>query len=171
MWSGDHADIGRQAAAYLAGASPSGPAAIAGFGAAAEFALNGLDERARRLAELRDGLEAGIRAHAADCIIHSAESPRLVNTTFFSLPGLKAETAQIAFDLEGIAVSAGSACSSGRIGPSHVLQAMGKDANLGGIRISIGHKTTADDIDRFLAVFDKINAKREKNTQEKGSLV
>lgn len=147
------------------------PAAIAGFGAAAEFALDGLDERARRLAELRDRLEAGVLARAADCIIHSAESPRLVNTIFFSLPGLRAETAQIAFDLEGVAVSAGSACSSGKIGPSHVLQAMGKDANFGGIRVSIGHETTAEDVERFLAVFDKINAKREKNTQEKGSLV
>ncbi|MDA4847797.1 cysteine desulfurase family protein [Hoeflea poritis] len=147
------------------------PAAIAGFGAAAALALNELDENARRLAELRDSLEAGIRAGAADYVIHGADSPRLANTTFFSLPGLKAETAQIAFDLEGVAVSAGSACSSGKVGPSHVLQAMGKDANLGGIRVSIGHATTAEDVDRFLTVFDKINAKREKNTQEKGALV
>ncbi|WP_136657218.1 cysteine desulfurase family protein [Nitratireductor sp. XY-223] len=147
------------------------PAAIAGFGAAAEFALAGLEERAVQLAELRDMLEAGVRTRAADCIIYSAESPRLVNTTFFALPGLRAETAQIAFDLEGAAVSAGSACSSGKVGPSHVLQAMGEDAGLGGIRVSIGVETTHEHIDRFLSVFDKINAKREKNTKENEALV
>ncbi|WP_419913353.1 cysteine desulfurase family protein [Hoeflea sp.] len=147
------------------------PAAIAGFGAAAEIASIGPDEKARHLGELRDRLEAAVKARAADCVFYSAESPRLANTSFFSLPGLKAETAQIAFDLEGIAVSAGSACSSGKVGPSHVLAAMGEDAVLGGIRVSIGAETTPADIDQFMMVFDKINAKREKNTKENGALV
>ncbi|MCY6380631.1 cysteine desulfurase family protein [Hoeflea prorocentri] len=147
------------------------PAAAAGFGAAAEQALNDLEANARKIAADRDRLEAGIRQMAPDCIIHAGESPRLINTTFFSLPGLKAETAQIAFDLEGIAVSAGSACSSGKVGPSHVLAAMGKDADLGGIRVSIGLETSDAELTEFLRVFGKINEKRDKNRKEKTALV
>ncbi|MEX3009157.1 cysteine desulfurase family protein [Hoeflea sp. TYP-13] len=147
------------------------PAAIAGFGAAAAFVSTDLAARSDGIRQMRDELEAGILACAPDCIIHGAESPRLVNTTFFSLPGLKAETAQIAFDLEGVAVSAGSACSSGKVGPSHVLAAMGQDADLGGIRVSIGAESTQGEIRRFLEVFAKINEKREKNRQENGALV
>ena len=92
--------------------------------------------------------------------MHGAAADRLANTSFFSLPGLKAETAQIAFDMEGVAASAGSACSSGKIGLSHVLAAMGADAELGAIRISLGHVHTDSDISRFLDVFQTINARR-----------
>ncbi|MCP4317178.1 MAG: cysteine desulfurase [Hyphomicrobiales bacterium] len=147
------------------------PAAIAGFGAAAAFASTNLEARAADIKQLRDALETGISGIAPDCLIYGADVPRLVNTTFFSLPGLKAETAQIAFDLEGVAVSAGSACSSGKVGPSHVLKAMGQDVDPGGIRVSIGAQTTEADIDRFLEVFTKIDGKREKKRQENGALV
>ena len=104
---------------------------------------------------------------APDCHIFAADVPRLPNTSFFALPGLKAETAQIAFDLEGVAVSAGSACSSGRVGPSHVLAAMGEDVEPGGIRVSVGDQTTQQDVDRFLTVFAKIDDKRDKKRKEK----
>jgi cysteine desulfurase len=84
---------------------------IAGFGAAADAAQEGL-AGIGRIAALRDALEAGLRDQAPDVILHGMAVDRLSNTSFFSLPGLKAETAQIAFDMEGVAVSAGAACSS-----------------------------------------------------------
>src|SRR5262249_58218139 len=82
---------------------------------------------------------------------------RLPNTTLFSLPGLKAETAVIAFDLEGIAVSSGAACSSGKVQPSHVLAAMGVDPALarGAVRVSLGPTTTESDVDRFIDAWIK----------------
>lgn len=132
---------------------------IAGFGAAADVAreaLTGIE----RVKTLRDYLEARLSALAPDVIIHGASVDRLANTCFFSLPGLKAETAQIAFDMEGVAVSAGAACSSGKIGTSHVLSAMGADAELGAIRVSLGHDHTEDDVERFLNAFTAINTRR-----------
>lgn len=133
--------------------------AIIGFGAAADEAAKGLSDVAV-VAALRDQLEAGMRASAPDVIIHGAGEPRLANTSFFSLPGLKSETGQIAFDLEGIALSAGSACSSGRVGESHVLSAMGFDQKLGALRISLGPTTTKSDVDRALAAFGRIAGRR-----------
>lgn len=132
---------------------------IAGLGAAADVALEALAD-VQSIQALRDRMEAGMRALAPDLIVHGAASDRLANTSFFSLPGLKAETAQIAFDMEGVAASAGSACSSGKIGRSHVLAAMGADADLGAIRISLGRVHTDSDISRFLDVFQTINARR-----------
>jgi cysteine desulfurase len=85
---------------------------------------------------------------------------RVANTSFFSLPGLKSETGQIAFDLEGIALSAGSACSSGKVGQSHVLTAMGFDAGLGALRVSLGPATVEADVERFLAAFSRIAGRR-----------
>ncbi|PWW04317.1 cysteine desulfurase [Hoeflea marina] len=134
-------------------------AAIIGFGAAAIEAMAEAAASAT-LRVIRDRIEARIRALAPDVIIHGAEAERLANTIFFSLPGLKAETSQIGFDMEGIAVSAGSACSSGKVGTSHVLAAMGADDRLGAIRVSIGHSTTDGDVDRFLAAFETINSRR-----------
>ena len=133
---------------------------IIGFGAAADAAVNGMEERAAAITGLRDRLEAGMRTTAPDVIIHGQDGPRLCNTSFFSLPGLKSETGQIAFDLEGIALSAGSACSSGKVGESHVLAAMGFDAALGALRLSIGPATTESDIDRALTAFGRIASRR-----------
>ena len=133
------------------------PAALAGFAAAARAASAGPAEGVERL---RDRLEAGMRAVANDVIVHGARVERLCNTTFFSLPGLKTETGQIAFDLEGIALSAGSACSSGKVGQSHVLTAMGFDAGLGGLRVSLGPSTGEADVERFLSAFGRIVARR-----------
>jgi cysteine desulfurase len=136
------------------------PAAIAGFGAAAREAKALLDERAAAVAARRDRLEAGMRALAPDMIVHGDGVPRVCNTLFFSLPGLKAETGQIAFDLEGVAVSAGSACSSGKVGQSHVLSAMGCDPSLGALRISLGPTTGDDEVERCLSVFARIAGRR-----------
>ena len=74
----------------------------------------------------------------------AGDAERLPNTTFFAIAGIKAETAQIAFDLAGVALSAGSACSSGKVGPSHVLKAMGHGDDAGALRVSIGHSTGDD---------------------------
>ncbi|OWV78761.1 cysteine desulfurase [Rhizobium sp. R635] len=134
--------------------------ALIGFGAAAETVLQDLGERNAAIAALRDRLEAGMRAAAPDVIIHGAGGPRVANTIFFTLPCLKAETGQIAFDLEGVALSAGSACSSGKVGESHVLTAMARDAKLGALRISLGFSTTEEDIDRAIAAFAKIACRR-----------
>ncbi|MET4761393.1 cysteine desulfurase [Bradyrhizobium ottawaense] len=101
-------------------------AGIAGFGAAVKAALQTLSEDAEQVATLRNRLENGIRG-IAGATIFSDEVKRLPNTVLFTAPGLKAETAVIGFDLEGIAVSSGSACSSGKVQPSHVLSAMGYD--------------------------------------------
>lgn len=133
-------------------------AAIAGFGAAARLALAGLAEigsvRARR-----DEIEAMIAALVPDAEIFGRAAGRLANTTFFAIPGMKAETAQIAFDLAGIALSAGSACSSGKVGPSHVLEAMGH-ADAGALRVSIGAATAPEDVELFRQALAAIAARR-----------
>lgn len=133
---------------------------VIGFGAAAAVAAKNLEIEAARLCALRARLEDGMRVSAPDVIIHGEDVARVGNTTFFTLPGLKAETGQIAFDIEGIALSAGSACSSGKVGESHVLTAMGRDPKLGALRISLGHATDEADIERTLAAFAKIAARR-----------
>ena len=104
-------------------------------------------------------LEAGIRAVAAKAVIFGAEVPRLPNTTLFSLPGMKAETAVIAFDLEGVAVSSGAACSSGKVAPSHVLAAMGAVPELarGAIRASLGYATSDEDVGTILKAWAKLS--------------
>jgi cysteine desulfurase len=85
-------------------------------------------------------------------VIFGASAERLPNTTLFGVPGLKGETAVIAFDLDGVAVSSGAACSSGKVQPSHVLAAMGVEPELtrGAVRVSLGGTTRETDIDRFL---------------------
>ncbi|MDX8529461.1 cysteine desulfurase family protein [Mesorhizobium sp. VK25A] len=134
-------------------------AGIAGFGAAARVALTGLAEM-EAIAGRRDEIEAIVTELAPDAEIFGNDAPRLANTTFFAIPGIKAETAQIAFDLAGVALSAGSACSSGKVGPSHVLKAMGHGESLGALRVSIGRATGAEDIEVFRAALAGIVARR-----------
>ncbi|KQY14458.1 cysteine desulfurase family protein [Rhizobium sp. Root482] len=136
------------------------PAAIAGFGAAARVAVENLEERMVPVLAMRDRLEQAMVALAPDVVIHGRDGHRLANTSFFTLPGLKAETGQIAFDLEGVALSAGSACSSGKVGQSYVLAAMGHDPGQGALRISIGPSTSEAEIDGVIAAFGKIAARR-----------
>ncbi|RWN68813.1 MAG: cysteine desulfurase [Mesorhizobium sp.] len=135
------------------------PAAIAGFGAAAREALIGL-KSIDAVARHRDEIEAIVKTLVPDAEIFGTGAPRLANTTFFAIAGIKAETAQIAFDLAGVALSAGSACSSGKVGPSHVLKAMGHSDSLGALRVSIGHATSAEDIELFRAALADIASRR-----------
>jgi len=134
-------------------------AGIAGFGAAARVTLAGLDD-IDTVSRRRDEVEAIVTELAPDAEIFGNGAPRLANTTFFAIPGVKAETAQIAFDLAGVALSAGSACSSGKVGPSHVLKAMGHGDSLGALRVSIGYATGAGDIEAFRAALAGIVARR-----------
>jgi cysteine desulfurase len=134
-------------------------AAIAGFGAAALAASRSFEVDATRMRELRDRLEQGLRATTPTVVIFAAEVERLPNTTLLTLPGMKAETAVIAFDLEGVAVSSGSACSSGKVAPSHVLAAMGVGSGLarGAVRVSLGATTTENDVERFLRAWINVS--------------
>jgi cysteine desulfurase len=133
-------------------------AAIAAFGAAAAAVKTNLAAEIRHMAALRDGLERALRALTPDAVIFGVEAERLPNTTLVALPRGKAETLVIGFDLDGIAVSSGSACSSGKVAPSHVLAAMGVPGELarGAIRVSTGPRTTNAEIDRFLEVWKKL---------------
>lgn len=130
---------------------------IAGFGAAAKAALDTMAGDAIRLEGLRTRLESGLR-QTPGAMVFSDEAPRLPNTTLFTVPGLKAETAVIGFDLGGIAVSSGSACSSGKVQPSHVLEAMGFGPEIakGAVRLSLGWSTADADIDRCLEAWRKL---------------
>ena len=132
-------------------------AGIAGFGAAATAAMAGLMAESRRLEDLRERLEQGLR-QTGNTVIFSDSVQRLPNTTLFTVPGLKAETAVIGFDLAGIAVSSGSACSSGKVQPSHVLEAMGFDGEIakGAVRLSMGWSTQDADIDRCLEAWRRL---------------
>ncbi|MCJ9731699.1 cysteine desulfurase family protein, partial [Bradyrhizobium sp. PRIMUS42] len=132
-------------------------AGIAGFGAAVKVALQTLSEDTEQMATLRNRLENGIRG-IAGATIFSEEIERLPNTVLFTAPGLKAETAVIGFDLEGVAVSSGSACSSGKVQPSHVLSAMGYDPVVaqGAVRLSLGWSTEPEDINRALEAWRKL---------------
>lgn len=140
-------------------------AAIAGFGAAAGHASAVLAD-AGCVAGLRDRLEAGILNLSPGATIFGREAPeRLPNTVFFAVPGVSTETAQIALDLAGIAVSAGSACSSGKVGPSHVLAAMGYGVRESGLRISMGPATTDAAIARVLEVLARLCEKARRREE------
>jgi len=132
-------------------------AGIAAFGAAVRAAMAALEEDAARLQGLRKRLEEGLR-QTPGVIVFSEGAPRLPNTTLFTVPGMKAETAVIGFDLGGIAVSSGSACSSGKVQPSHVLAAMGVGPELaqGAVRLSLGWSTSEADIDLALQAWRKL---------------
>ena len=139
---------------------------IAGFGAAAKAVIAGLPDMTK-IAELRRFLEAGLRQHN-DVTVFAADASRLPNTVLFGAPGLRAETAVIGFDLEGISVSSGSACSSGKVQPSHVIEAMGFGPELtrSGIRVSLGWETTETDVERFLEAWKKLARSLIKQSDE-----
>ena len=128
--------------------------AIAGLGTAATLATGKLAADGERIAALRDRLEREILARVPNTTVNGAVDRRVPNTTNISFEGVEAESLLIALDLEGIAVSTGSACSSGTLEPSHVLKAMGLDPHdtQNAIRFSLGFSTTADDIARVVAL-------------------
>jgi cysteine desulfurase len=142
-------------------------AGIAGFGAALKAAMGSREGNVSRLESLRNRLEQGLR-QTVGAIIFSEDAPRLPNTTLFTVPGLRAETAVIGFDLAGIAVSSGSACSSGKVQPSHVLEAMGFGPKLaqGAVRLSLGWSTSEADIDRCLEAWRKLADTLVKGSDE-----
>jgi cysteine desulfurase len=143
-------------------------AGIVGFGAAATAAQRDLAEAAGRMAALRDALEHGLRQVEPATVIFGTAAERLPNTTLFTVSGLRAETAIIAFDLAGVALSSGSACSSGKVQPSHVLAAMGVDPALakGAVRVSIGWDTNESDIERCLAAWRTVSGALLKRSRE-----
>jgi len=140
---------------------------IVGFGVAAALAAKELAD-VGALAALRDQLEEGVRAVAADAVIVSASAPRLPNTSCIAVPGVKAETLVIGLDLAGIAVSAGSACSSGKVEVSHVLEAMGLSPEIAGgaVRVSLGFGTKNDDIKRYVSAFGELIKRLKRNAKE-----
>ena len=133
-------------------------AGIAAFGAVAEETRANFAKNATSIATKRAELEAEIMALSPSAVIFGSTVDRLPNTTLVALPGGKAETLVIAFDLDGVALSSGAACSSGKVAPSHVLAAMGVAGELarGAIRVSIGPTTTDAEIDRFLNVWKRL---------------
>jgi cysteine desulfurase len=133
-------------------------AAISGFGAAVEAADSARQADAVRMAALRDRFEAALKTQTPAAVVFGAAAERLPNTCLFAVPGLKAETAIISFDLNGIAVSSGSACSSGKVQISTVLTAMGVEPDLarGAVRVSLGWTTTEAEIDLLLNAWMRV---------------
>jgi cysteine desulfurase len=137
-------------------------AALAGFGAAAKAALAGLAEEGARAAALRDVCQARLYEIAPDAMVFGEGAPRLPNTLAFAIPDVPAATLLMRLDLEGAAVSSGSACSSGKVGPSTVLAAMGVSPALaaGAIRVSFGWASRREDVEIFAAALGKALARR-----------
>jgi cysteine desulfurase len=135
--------------------------AIAGFGAAARAALGDVAARDRMRA-LRDRVESQAKSITPAAVVIGADAERLPNTTNIALPGANAETLVIALDLAGVAVSAGAACSSGKVGASHVLEAMGLAPSLAraAIRVSLGWGSTEADVTAFAAAWSHVAARR-----------
>jgi cysteine desulfurase len=133
---------------------------IVGFGVAAEIAAAELPAMAA-LGDLRDDLERQVLTTVSGALRFGADAPRLPNTSCLALPGLSSELQVMGLDLAGVAVSAGSACSSGKVRPSHVLQAMGVDAATAGsaIRVSFGWRSSAADVEHFLAAWCELAAR------------
>ncbi|TXN05231.1 cysteine desulfurase [Methylobacterium sp. WL64] len=132
--------------------------AIVGMGEAARIATEALVPEGVRLAGLRDRIEAGLRVRAPEAVVFAAGAPRLPNTLSFAVPGLDAPAALIAFDLAGVAVSSGSACSSGKVARSATLSAMGVAPELAGgaLRVSLGWNTVDEDASCFLDAFERV---------------
>ena len=140
---------------------------IAGFGAAAKAVLANDGERAR-IAGLRDDFEKKLKAAIPGAVVFGENAPRLPNTSNAALPGVSGENIVIALDLDGVAVSSGSSCSSGKITPSHVLSAMGVDAALAGaaLRVSFGWNSTAQDADAVVASLIRLNQRAHQRAAE-----
>src|SRR5262245_12500202 len=131
---------------------------IVGMGAAARMASGKMEEEAPRLAALRDRLEAGVLHAVPGSTVNGSTDARVPNTTNISFDRIEAESLLIALDLEGIAVSTGSACSSGTLEPSHVLKAMGLPAHRtqNSLRFSLGLFSTEEEVDRVVEVLPRL---------------
>lgn len=144
--------------------------AIVGFAAAGSEAEAALPTETKRLRALRDKAEQGIRAVAPEAVILGG-AERLPNTVCFAAPGVAAETAIIAFDLDGVALSAGAACSSGKVGPSETLKAMGvrPEVARGAMRLSMGWNTSDNDVARFIEVWKRVYDKLGRERRERAA--
>ena len=133
-------------------------AAIAGLGVAAKLAAGKMTAEAVRVSTLRDRLETGILRDVAGTVVNGARDPRVPNTTNISVERVEAESLLIALDLEGIAVSTGSACSSGTLEPSHVLKAMGLPSHRtqNSLRFSLGMLSTPEEVERVIDVLPRL---------------
>ncbi|MEX0759680.1 MAG: aminotransferase class V-fold PLP-dependent enzyme, partial [Tistlia sp.] len=147
-------------------------AGIVGFGLAARLAAAELAYMAARAA-WRDAVEAGLRARFPEAVVFAAAAPRLPNTSCFALPGRSAETLLIALDLAGVALSSGSACSSGKIAPSHVLAAMGVPETLArsALRLSFGWASRREDLEACLAALAKQAGSRQNGAGSKQRII
>ncbi|MDE2134495.1 MAG: cysteine desulfurase [Alphaproteobacteria bacterium] len=133
---------------------------IAGFGAASEIAARELPH-AGRMAAMRDRFEDGLKRVAPDAVVFGGPVARLANTSNFALPGLPAETALMALDADGVMLSSGAACSSGKVKPSHVLAAMGVGDDLSrcALRASFGWNSAEADVDAALSSITRLLAR------------
>ena len=136
---------------------------IAGFGAAAHALADGEGERAR-MAHLRDQFESKLKQAIPEIVIFGASSPRLCSTSCFAIPGLAAETALIGLDLDGVMISSGSTCSSGKVAISHVLAAMGVDEKLAScaLRVSFGWSSGMEDVNAAIRSLVKLRERGRK---------
>jgi cysteine desulfurase len=142
--------------------------AIAGLGTAAQLAAGKLADQQDRAGRLRDRLEEGILRSVPGTVVNGARTPRVPNTTNISFDRVEAESLLIALDLEGVAVSTGSACSSGSLEPSHVLRAMGLPAHRtqNSLRFSLGMFSTEPEVDRVVAILPGLVEKLRSLTRE-----
>jgi cysteine desulfurase len=136
-------------------------AGAVGLALAAELAVQEREELADRLRAMRDRLEEGLRSRVPDVVINGGDAERAAHISNLSIAGVANETLLLTLDLEGIAVSSGSACSSGAVTPSHVLTALGVPEELAGpsVRFSLGRQTTDSEIDQLLMVFPPLMAR------------
>ncbi|WP_445681414.1 cysteine desulfurase family protein [Radicibacter daui] len=141
--------------------------AIVGFGAAARLAAEGLEDYALRLAALRDEAEVRLRELAPDAVVFAAGAARAPGTLSIAMPGVDSQTQLMALDLAGVCVSAGSACSSGKVTASHVLMAMGMPVEVAGsaIRISFGWNSTNEDVEALVAAWGALYRRRSPAAQ------
>jgi len=146
-------------------------AAIAGLGVAAQLALSKMGAEAARVAGLRDRLEAGILREVPGATLNGTREDRVPNTTNISFDRVEAESLLIALDLEGVAVSTGSACSSGTLEPSHVLRAMGLPAHRtqNSLRFSLGMFSTDAEVDRVVGLLPGLVEKLRGLTRKPGT--
>jgi cysteine desulfurase len=147
--------------------------AIVGMGVAARLALAKMADEGRRVEALRNRLEDAVLRSIPGTAVNGARQPRVPNTTNISFDHVEAESLLIALDLEGIAVSTGSACSSGTLEPSHVLRAMGLPAHRtqNSLRFSLGMFSTEEEVDRVVAVLPGLVEKLRGLTRKAGAVV
>src|SRR5437867_4603142 len=133
-------------------------AGIVGLGVAMRIAREHRATESPRQAGLRDRLSAGVRARVPDAVLNGHPTQRLPNNASFCIPGTDGESLIVALDLEGFAVSSGSACTSGETEPSQVLLALGLDREIakGSLRVTLGRSTTAEQIDRFVDALARV---------------